>query len=72
MNYLLKSKWTSVKKLNGWKHYEVINIFKKQSKVEMICVCKKNIKFLIPIEDLKDQNKWLTGWIQGKKRKAKV
>ena len=72
MNYLLKSKWTSVKKLNGWKHYEVINLFKKQSKVEMFCVCERNIKALVEIEDLKDKNKWIKGWIGKEEEKIKV
>tara|TARA_B100000676_G_C17475053_1_gene530566 strand:- start:337 stop:552 length:216 start_codon:yes stop_codon:yes gene_type:complete len=63
MKHLLKSKWTSLQKLNGWKHYEVLNIFKNQNKVELFCVCKKNIKLLIPIEDLKNKNKWINDWI---------
>ena len=28
-----KSKWTSLEKLNGWKHYEVINVNKKSNKM---------------------------------------
>ena len=41
---LEKSKWTSLKKLNGWKHYEVINIDKKSNKIELFAVCeKKNV-----------------------------
>ena len=31
-----KSKWASLKKLNGWKHYEVINIDKKSNKIELL------------------------------------
>ena len=30
---LYKSKWTSLKKINGWKHYEVANIDKKNKKL---------------------------------------
>ena len=36
-----KSKWTSLKKLNGWKHYEVINIDKKSNKIELFAVAKE-------------------------------
>jgi len=32
MKSLLKSKWTSIEKLNGWMHYEVLNVFKKKRK----------------------------------------
>ena len=28
LSSLLKSKWTSLKKINGWSHYEVLNIDK--------------------------------------------
>ena len=44
MNHLENSKWTSVKKIKGWRHYEVVNIFKKDKKVEMFSVCEKKIK----------------------------
>ena len=72
MNHLFNSKWTSIQRLNGWRHYEVLNIFKNKKKVEMFCVCEKMIKIIIPIEDLKDKNKWLTGWIGKKESITKV
>ena len=72
MNHLLNSKWTSIQKLNGWRHYEVFNIYKNKNKVEMFCVCERKVKILIPIEDLKDKNKWLTGWIGKEERKIGV
>ena len=62
MKYLFNSKWTSIQKLNGWMHYEVLNVFKKQGLVEMFCVCKKAIKIKIKIKDLKDKTKWVAGW----------
>ena len=30
-----------IKKLNGWKHYEVINVNKKNNKIELFAVCEK-------------------------------
>ncbi len=52
---LENSKWTSLKKLNGWKHYEVININKKNNQIELFAVCEKEIRVIIQREDL--QNK---------------
>ena len=66
MKYLFKSKWTSLKKRNGWMHYEVLNVFKKQGLVEMPCLCNKTITTKIKIKDLKDKTKWVVGW-SGKK-----
>jgi len=70
MIHLSKSKWTSIEKLNGWIHYEVLNVFKKKQEVEMFCVCESNIKVMIPINDLKNKSKWMTGWV-GKKDNVK-
>ena len=38
---LEKSKWTSIKKVHGWKHYEVKNIDKKNNLIELFYICDK-------------------------------
>ena len=63
MIHLSNSKWTSMDRLNGWRHYEVLNVFKKKQEVEMFCICESDIKVKIPINDLKDKSKWVTGWV---------
>ena len=57
-----KSKWTSLKKLNGWRHYEVVNIDKKNNKIELFAVCEKSKRIIVKKEDLKDKRFWLRGW----------
>ena len=57
-----KSKWTSLKKLNGWRHYEVINIDKKNNKIELFAVCEKSKRIIVRKEDLKNKRFWLRGW----------
>ena len=59
---LYKSKWTSLKKLNGWSHYEVINIDKKNNNIELFAVCEKEKRVVVKKEDLKNKNLWLRGW----------
>ena len=59
---LEKSKWTSLKKLNGWKHYEVININKKNNQIELFAVCKNEIRVIVNKEDLKNNQIWKRGW----------
>ena len=59
---LYKSKWTSLKKLNGWKHYEVINIDKQNNKIELFAVCQKEKRVIVKKEELKNKNLWLRGW----------
>ena len=59
---LEKSKWTSLKKLNGWKHYEVINIDKKSNAIELFAVCEKEKRVTVQKEDLKNKSQWVRGW----------
>ena len=59
---LKKSKWTSLRKLNGWKHYEVINIDKKSNKIELFAVCEKEKRVIVKKEDLKNKSFWVRGW----------
>ena len=61
-NKLLNSKWTSVNKYKGLYHYQVLNIFKKDEKVEMYSICKKEFKIVINVSELKDKEKWISGW----------
>jgi len=59
---LEKSKWTSLKKLNGWRHYEVINIDNKNNQIELFAVCKNEIRVIVNKEDLKNNQIWKRGW----------
>ena len=62
LSKLDKSKWTSLKKLNGWRHYEVINIDKKNNLIELFAVCEKSKRIIVNREDLKNKRFWLRGW----------
>ena len=62
MKIYLHSKWTSIKKVYGWRHYEVSNVFIKNKEVELFSVCDKQIKFLVKIKDLKNNHNWKPGW----------
>ena len=62
LSKLDKSKWTSLKKLNGWRHYEVINIDKKNNKIELFAVCEKSKRIIVKKEELKNKRFWLGVW----------
>ena len=59
---LERSKWTSLKRLNGYKHYEVIKIDKKKNKIELFAVCEKEKRVTVEKEDLKNKSLWIRGW----------
>ena len=59
---LEKSKWTSLKRLNGWSHYEVINVDKKNNEVELFAVCEKEKRVIVKKEELKNKSLWIRGW----------
>ena len=62
MKKLLNSKWTSVQKIQGWKHYQVRNVLHKKKQVEIYAVCDKKLSFLLDYRDLKNENEWIPGW----------
>ena len=62
MKKYLNSKWTSVEKLNGWRHYEVKNVFVKNKELEIFSVCDKDILVRVKIEDINNKTKWVPGW----------
>ena len=57
-----KSKWTSLEKINGHKHYEVISINKKKNKIELFPICEKERRITVFKEDLKNKRIWIRGW----------
>ena len=62
LSRLEKSKWTSLKKINGWSHYEVLNVDKKNNKIELFAVCEKEKLVIIKKEQLKNKLIWRRGW----------
>ena len=48
--------------INGWVHFEVKNVFKKDAMVELFAVCDKNVLVKVKIQDLKSSKKWISGW----------
>ncbi len=63
--YLLGSKWTSQKKVDGWRHFEVVNR-KNQGKwvyAEMVSSCDPNVRFWTNAAILQDQELWRPGWL---------
>mgnify|MGYP006177567557 FL=1 len=62
MEKYLHSKWTSVEKLNGWKHFEVKNVFVKNKELEIFSICDKEVMEKVEIKDIENRMKWIPGW----------
>ena len=58
----LNSKWTSVKNIKGWKHFEVKNVFIKNKELELFSICNKDILLRIKVKEINDKKKWIPGW----------
>jgi tryptophan-rich hypothetical protein len=58
----LHSKWTSVEKLNGWRHFEVKNVFVKNKELEIFSVCDTDILERVKIKEIENKTKWVPGW----------
>jgi len=59
---LNKSKWTSLIKLNGWRHYEVINVDKKNNSIELFAICDDNQRAFVKRKELQNKDLWKRGW----------
>ncbi|MEA5597688.1 TIGR02450 family Trp-rich protein [Rivularia sp. UHCC 0363] len=62
--YLLGSKWTSQKKIDGWRHFQVINR-KNQGKwvyAEMVASCDSTVRFWMNAKLLQDRSIWQPSW----------
>ncbi|AFY42059.1 TIGR02450 family Trp-rich protein [Nostoc sp. PCC 7107] len=62
--YLVGSKWTAQQKVDGWRHFQVVNR-KNQGKwvyAEMVASCDPNVRFWINAKLLQDRSQWLGGW----------
>ncbi len=64
MNRYMNSKWTSVNKKHGWRHYEVKNIAKKKRQLELFAVCDQKINVIVKVREIEDRRKWYPGWLQ--------
>ena len=69
MNDILRSKWTSIVKLNGYRHYDIKNVFIKEKTVEMFSICENKIRVKISLEEFKDRSKWVSGWVRANNKK---
>ena len=58
--------WTSARKREGYRHFEVKQFGGKGSErwAELYPVLQKELRLRIPIAELKDQNEWISGWQQ--------
>jgi len=59
-----KSKWTSVESVNGWRHYEVYEFNSEKNIFKLFAVCDKKVSIHVSMADLKNKQKWITGWRQ--------
>lgn len=72
MKSLMKTKWTSIGKINGWLHYEVLTVFKKEEKIELFPICERDHKLIVSLQNLKDKSKWIKGWSSSGQPSAKI
>ena len=64
MKIKLKSKWTSVESVNGWRHYEVYEFNSEKNIFKLFAVCDKKVSIHVSVADLKNKQKWIAGWKQ--------
>ncbi|CDN15159.1 MAG: TIGR02450 family Trp-rich protein [Richelia sp.] len=62
--HLVGSKWTAQQKVDGWRHFQVVNR-KNQGKwvyAEMVAACDSQVRFWMNARLLDDRFQWQAGW----------
>ncbi len=63
--------WTSKKRINGLKHFVVINQYKlkEEEYLDFVSVLDDSINFKISKKVFEDSNQWIKGWNNNEKEK---
>ncbi|MGB3493053.1 MAG: TIGR02450 family Trp-rich protein [Elainellaceae cyanobacterium] len=62
--HLVGSKWTACAKVEGWRHFEVVNR-KNQGQwvfAEIVASCDSNVRLWVNARALKNRSLWTPGW----------
>jgi tryptophan-rich hypothetical protein len=62
--HLVGSKWTANQKVDGWRHFQVVNRKNEGPWVfaELVAACDPNVRFWINAKLLKQRSLWQAGW----------
>ena len=62
--HLVGSKWTSLEKTFGWRHFQVVNRKNEAALVfaELVAACDPAVRVWINAKSLKDCQLWQPGW----------
>ena len=60
--------WTSIKSINGLKHFVLINEYKIKGEVylEFVSVLDDKVSFKISKKDFEESGRWISGWKDAK------
>jgi tryptophan-rich hypothetical protein len=62
--HLIGSKWTARQKIDGWRHFQVVNR-KNEGKwvfAEMVAACDPQVRFWVNAKVLNNRSTWEAGW----------
>ena len=62
--HLVGSKWTAQQKIEGWRHFQVVNRKNQDPWVfaEMVAACDPSVRFWVNARSLKARGLWQAGW----------
>lgn len=62
--HLIGSKWTARQKVEGWRHFQVVNRKNQGTWVfaELVAACDPEVRLWINAKLLKDRSLWQAGW----------
>jgi len=74
MTKIIGSKWTSLERTLGWRHFRVREMQKigKLTFLLMAATCDESAMLWIPVDVLRSRNAWASGWLQKQQLKELI
>ena len=68
----MKSKWTSIKPINGLRHFVLVNKIKEKNQIKNLIVSVLDVEISLKVsdEELTNSDEWIEGWLNLPKRES--
>ena len=68
----MKSMWTSIKPINGLRHFVLVNKIKEKNQIKNLIVSVLDVEISLKVsdEELTNSDEWIEGWLNLPKRES--
>ena len=68
----MKNMWTSIKPINGLRHFVLVNKIKEKNQIKNLIVSVLDVEISLKVsdEELTNSDEWIEGWLNLPKRES--